>query len=141
MFSENYIEYVKKTANPEYTLEMAACALMEEFNEFDSEPSIDELGDVYYQFVLFAYLTGIDLKDINYVDGACDNVQTILDITSQFKKLKTRGKQLDLTLISNKLKALYSDIIDATDVEGLTIDEVEKYNIDKLNARYGNVNE
>ena len=143
MFSEKYVEYVKKTANPHYTLEMAACALMEELIEFDEaldEDKKDELSDVYYQFVLFALITGIEIRTLEYLDGLKDSMQCILYITSQFKKLITRGKQLDIEAIKNKLDFVYSDIMDATESESLTVEEVEEYNMDKLNRRYANVN-
>ena len=142
MFSEKYINYVKKTANPHYTLEMAACALMEELIEFDEaldEDKKDELSDVYYQFVLFVLLTGIEMYTLEYLDSLKDSIQCILYITSQFKKLITRGKQLDIEAIKNKLDFIYSDIIDATEAEGLTVEEVEEYNMDKLDRRYANV--
>lgn len=147
MFSENYIEYVKKTANPAYTIEMAACALLEEWVELDVEiykqdhnKQVDEVSDVCYQFVLFVYLTGIDINELKWVDTDNRFLDSVLSITSQYKKLITRGKQLDLILIKDKLNILYSHVMDIITAINCTVKEVEEYNIQKLDRRYKNVN-
>lgn len=139
MFSKNYIDYVVNTANQRYTVEMAACALMEELFEFDKEPSIDELGDVYYQFILFAYLTGINLETLKYEECLKDSIQCILAITTQFKKRTTRGKELDYDAIDKYINYIYADIHEATIQIGASFKEVEDYNMKKLNERYANV--
>lgn len=135
-FSKEYIDYVIKTANQKYTVEMAACALMEEMLEFDSEPSIDELGDIYYQFILFAYLTGINLDTLQYVEHLRDSIKCMLAITSQFKKRTTRNKELDYDVIDKYINCIYSDIQDATTQINADVREVEKYNMTKLDKRY-----
>lgn len=141
LFSKEYVDYVTKTANQKYTVEMAACALMEEIIEFDnivtSDDAIDELGDVYYQFILFAYLTGANLETIEYDDRLRDSNQCILAITSQFKKRTTRGKELDYRLIDKYINFIYSDIVDMTQQANLEVKDVEQYNMKKLNERYG----
>lgn len=141
LFSKEYVDYVTKTANQKYTVEMAACALMEEMIEFDNvvieDDMIDELGDVYYQFVLFAYLTGANLETIEYDDSLRDSMQCILAITSQLKKRTTRGKELNYNDIDKYLSFIYSDIIEMTQQANLDIKNVEQYNMKKLNERYG----
>lgn len=139
LFSKNYIDYVTRTASEKYSIEMAACALMEEIIEFDNDPGIDELGDVYYQFVLFAYLTGINLETLNYSECRGDNIPCILAITSQFKKRTTRGKELDYDLIDKYINYIYSDITEMTTQIDLQPSEVEAYNMSKLDRRYKDV--
>lgn len=142
IFSENYIEYVKKTANPAYTVEMAACALLEEWCEFCKDNTVDELGDVYYQFILLFNL--IDNKELGLkYDEDCEDyinfTRCVLAITSQFKKLKTRKKPLDWKIIQRNLNYIYSDIVDATEQNDWDAEYVERYNIAKLDKRYENV--
>lgn len=139
IFSENYIEYVKKTANPVYTVEMAACALLEEWCEFCKDNTVDELGDIYYQFILLLNL--LDNKELGLkYDEDCEDyisfTRSVLAITSQFKKLKTRKKPLDWKIIQRNLNYIYSDIIDATEQNDWDVEYVEEYNIAKLDKRY-----
>lgn len=142
MLSENYVNYVKKTANPAYTVEMAACALLEEWYEFCKDSTIDELGDVYYQFVLFLSFVKNPSIGLKY-DEDCEYYvsfqRSVLDITSQFKKLKTRNKPLDWQIIQRNLNYIYSDIMDATEQGDWDTVQVERYNINKLDERYKDV--
>lgn len=139
--SQKYVDYVKKTANPNYTVEMAACALLEEAVEYNTSDTLGEFGDMLYQFVLFCQMLKFDIHKLNLNDIRNDNINDILvntvTITSQYKKKVTRGKEIDLKLIEKCLSEIYYVIITIAKSWKLDIEDVEEENMKKLNERYG----
>ena len=136
--SQKYVDYVKKTANPNYTVEMAACALLEELFEYSASNATDEFGDVLYQFVLFCQILGFDVSKLNLENRRGNRITfSILEITSQYKKKITRGKEIDYKLIEECLSEICYTIAEFATFAGFDIKEIEEENMKKLNERYG----
>lgn len=135
--SQKYVDYVKKTAKPNYTVEMAACALLEEWGEFLESKTTDELGDVLYQFALFCQVLGFDVCKLKSGDGEGSLLTCVLKITSQYKKKVTRGKDIDSKLIEKCLCKIYYVIMSLIAMLWFNIEDVEEENMKKLNERYG----
>lgn len=146
IISDSYIDYVKRTMHSSYTKEMAACALIEEVIEFGDassieDSSIDELGDVLYQFVVFCITLEVDMGNLAYYEDVPSKMITyITKITSMYKKNITRGKDIDKVEIIKYLSLIYSLIYGIIKELGFDIIEVEAYNMDKLDRRYRRVN-
>lgn len=146
IISDSYIDYVKRTMHSSYTREMAACALIEEVIEFGDtssieDSSIDELGDVLYQFVVFCTTLEVDMGNLAYYEDVPSKMITyITKITSMYKKNITRGKDIDKVEIIKYLSLICSLIYGIVKELGFDIIEVEAYNMDKLDRRYRRVN-
>lgn len=138
LVSEKYVNYVKNTYNKDYTVEMAACALIEETVEFDADMITDEFGDILYQLILFGIVLGLQIDAIHYQKDVEHKLFSyVVKITSQYKKRLTRNMPLDNKLIRDYYEKIYSLIINIATHYKLNIHEVERENIKKLNERYG----
>lgn len=137
LVSEEYVNYVKNTYNKSYTVEMAACALIEEIAEFDVDMTTDEFGDILYQLILFGIVLGLQIDTIHYQKDVEHKLFSyVVKITSQYKKRLTRNMPLDNKLIQDCYEKIYSLIVDVATHYKLKICEVEQENIKKLNERY-----
>lgn len=138
LVSEEYVNYVKNTYNKGYTVEMAACALIEETVEFDADMTTDEFGDILYQLILFGIVLNLQIDTIHYQKDVDHKLFSyVVKITSQYKKRLTRNMPLDNKLIRDYYEKIYSLIINIATHYKLNIHEVERENIKKLNERYG----
>lgn len=138
LVSEEYVDYVKNTYNKGYTVEMAACALIEETVEFDADMTTDEFGDILYQLILFGIVLNLQIDAIHYQKDVEHKLFSyVVKITSQYKKRLTRNMPLDNKLIRDYYEKIYSLIINIATHYKLNIHEVERENIKKLNERYG----
>lgn len=138
LVSEEYVNYVKNTYNKGYTVEMAACALIEETVEFDADMTTDEFGDILYQLILFGIVLNLQIDAIHYQKDVEHKLFSyVVKITSQYKKRLTRNMPLDNKLIRDYYEKIYSLIINIATHYKLNIHEVEQENIKKLNERYG----
>lgn len=138
LVSEEYVNYVKNTYNKGYTVEMAACALIEETVEFDADMTTDEFGDILYQLILFGIVLDLQIDAIHYQKDVEHKLFSyVVKITSQYKKRLTRNMPLDNRLIRDYYEKIYSLIINIATHYKLNIHEVERENIKKLNERYG----
>lgn len=135
--SKDYEEYVKKTLNKAYTVEMAACALIEEVVELGDSSSTEEFGDVLYQFVAFCKILDVNLEQLTEFENPPAKMFTyITKITSAYKKHVTRGKEINKVDIITYLSLIYTLIEKMCSELGVTMQDVEKENIIKLNRRY-----
>lgn len=138
LVSEEYVNYVKNTYNKGYTVEMAACALIEETVEFDADMTTDEFGDILYQLILFGIVLNLQIDAIHYQEDVEYKLFSyVVKITSQYKKRLTRNMPLDNRLIRDYYEKIYSLIINIATHYKLNIHEVEQENIKKLDKRYG----
>lgn len=137
LVSEEYVNYVKNTYNKGYTVEMAACALIEETVEFDADMTTDEFGDILYQLILFGIVLNLQIDAIHYQEDVEHKLFSyVVKITSQYKKRLTRNMPLDNKLIRDYYEKIYSLIINIATYYKLNIHEVEQENIKKLDKRY-----
>lgn len=137
LVSEEYVNYVKNTYNKGYTVEMAACALIEETVEFDADMTTDEFGDILYQLILFGIVLDLQIDAIHYQEDVEHKLFSyVVKITSQYKKRLTRNMPLDNRLIRDYYEKIYSLIINIATHYKLNIHDVEQENIKKLNERY-----
>ena len=136
LVSEEYINFVEETYNKNYTVEMAACALIEEFQEFGESQTTDEFGDILYQLTLFGILLNIPFDSMLICDADAMLYTYITKITSQYKKHITRGKELDKELIIKYYSNICSLVMKLAKYYDYDIKSIEQENIKKLNERY-----
>lgn len=137
---EKYLEFVKDRANfNSYSyvenLLRAAVGLTSEYNEFIAEPSLDELGDCLFWWVI---LCDILTPDLNVDTNQGFNTGVILDCVEKKSRVgraeldQKRGKNIDQTL-NNQMAKFMSEIFHPT---GFSMEEVCLYNMEKLRGRY-----
>lgn len=135
--SRAYEEFVRRTLNKAYTVEMAACALIEEVVELGNSSSTEEFGDVLYQFVAFCKVLGVKLGQLTEFEAPPAKMFTyITKITSAYKKHATRGKEINKVDIITYLSLIYALLEQMCNKLEVDMQDIEMENALKLERRY-----
>ena len=137
---KKYVAYrvVNRDSHP--TMLRGALELCEEYLEFSLEPSVEELGDMYFWWAYFCYISQWELGDtmVKPEDQTplMETIKNIAGIVKRYyrdknvSKLKELRDQMPIlgTNIAELRNALFPD---------LAFDELRAKNVEKLNARFG----